>query len=210
MKRFFKIVGILFVVLIGFVLLKSCDFGPEPPRPDLDLPLAPQMAEPSSAPMDMNFPEKNMMAGHGSNPIPHGDPAQQDSTPTPGPMDETRRLKESEITYQFLGPGHFGVNTSSPYPNGERVIWANGVNGVFKLAEKDYRIINHLKSDVADKWNEEWANKMLDKLDKNNGASAIFTAVRSMLPLRSLSGVYTVVGDNDWFYIVRNDRSVVA
>ena len=210
MKRFFKIVGLLLILLIAFVALKSCDFGPEPPRPDLDLPLAPQMADPSSAPMDMNFPVKNMMAAQSVNPIPHGDPAQQDSTPLPGPMDTTRRLDPSEIKYQFLGPGHFGVSLSSPYPDGRRVVWTNGVNGVFKLDDESYDIIDHLPSDVADKYDEDWANKILAKLDKNNGASAMPTAVKSMLPLKSLSGVYTVVGDNDWFYIARKDGSVIA
>ena len=210
MKRFFKIVGLLLILLIAFIALKSCDFGPEPPRPDLDLPLAPQMANPSSAPMDMNFPEPNLMAAQSVNPIPHGDPAQQDSTPLPGPMDTTRRLDPSEIKYQFLGPGHFGVSLSSPYPDGRRVVWTNGVNGVFKLDDESYDIIDHLPSEVADKYDEDWANKILAKLDKNNGASAMPTAVKSMLPLKSLSGVYTVVGDNDWFYIARKDGSVVA
>jgi len=210
MKRIFKIVGLLLILLIGFTALKSCDFGLPPPRPDLDLPLAPQMADPASAPMDMNFPAANPMAGQSTNPIPHGDPAQQDSTPISGPMDKTRRLKESEIVYRFLGPGHFGVNISSEYPSGYRVIWTNGVNGVFKLDEETYNIIDHLPSDVADEYDEVWANKIIAKLDKNNGASAITTAVKSMLPLRDLSGVYTVVGDNDWFYIAKKDGSVVA
>jgi len=120
MKRFFKILGLILIALIGFIALKSCDFGPPPPRPDLDLPLAPQMADPASAPMDMNFPEKNSMAAQSVNPIPHGDPAQQDSTSIPGPMDKSRRLSPDEITYQFLGPGHFGVSISSPYPDGRR------------------------------------------------------------------------------------------
>jgi len=209
-KRFFKIVAGLLIVAIAFIVLKICDFGPPPPRPDLDLPLAPQMADPSSAPMDMNFPAKNMMAAQSVNPIPHGDPAQQDSTPLPGPMDKTRRLEPDEIKYQFLGPGHFGVSLSSLYPDGRRVAWSNGVNGVFKLDDESYDIIDHLPSDVADKYDEDWANKIIAKLDKNNGASAMPTAVKSMLPLKSLSGVYTVVGDNDWFYIARKDGSVVA
>ena len=210
MKRKLKIVGLLLVLLIGFFALKSCDFGPPLPRPDLDLPLAPQMADPSTAPLDMNFPPKNMMAADGVNPMPHGDPAQQDSTPIPGPMDVSRRLDESEIVNRFMGPGHFGIFTSSPYANGKRVLWTNGVNGVFKLDEESYAIIDHLKSDVADKWNEDWANKMLAKLDKNNGVSAIYTAVKSMLPLKSLSGIYTVVGANNWFYVAHKDGSVVA
>ena len=210
MKRFFKIVGVLLLCLIGFITLKSCDFGPPPARPDLDLSLAPQMADPSSAPLDMNFPPKNVFAADGINPIPHGDPAQQDSTLIPGPMDKTRRLNDSEIAYQYLGPGHFGAFTSGLYPDGRRVIWTNGVNGVFKLDEADYSIIDHLPSNIAQKYDEDWGNRYIAKLDKNNGASAMLTAIRSMMPLKDLSGVYTVVGANDWFYIANKDGSVVA
>lgn len=210
MKRFLKILGILLVIVIGLVVLKTCDFGPEPPRPDLDLALAPQMADPSSAPMDMNFPEVNPTVAKGVNPMPHGDPAQQDSTPIPGPMDKTRRLAPDEINDTFLGPGHFGIYTSSPYANGKRALWTKGVNGVFKLDEESYDIIDHMKSDVADKWNKEWADGILKKLNKNNGASAIGTAIKSMMPLKSLSGVYTVVGANNWFYVANTDGSVVA
>jgi len=210
MKRIFKIITVIVVLLIGLLMLKSCDFGPEPPRPDLDLPLAPQMVDPSSAPMDMNFPEVNPMTAKGVNPMPHGDPAQQDSTPIPGPIDKTRRLENHEIRNTFMGPGHFGIYTSSPYASGKRVLWTNGVNGVFKLDEETYDIIDHLKSDAADKWTKEWADKILAKLDKNNGPSAMVTAVRSMMPLKSLSGIYSVIGANNWFYVAHKDGSVVA
>ncbi len=210
MKRF--IIGLVvgLVLLLTINALKNRFFTPEIARPDLDLPLAPQMADPSSAPMDMNFPPKNTFAADGVNPIPHGDPAQQDSTPLPGPMDQTRRLRPDEITYQYLGPGHFGAFTSGLYPDGRRLIWSNGVNGVFKIDEESYEIIDHLPSSVAEKYDETWGNKMLAKLDKNNGATAIGTAVKSMMPLKDLSGVYTVVGANDWFYIARKDGSVIA
>ncbi|MGB0906410.1 MAG: hypothetical protein ACPGVT_02870 [Maricaulaceae bacterium] len=210
MKRFLKILLVVILALTAIIVLKTCDFGPPPPRPDLDLPLAPQMADPSSAPMNMNFPAVNTFAAQGVNAIPHGDPAQQDSTPIPGPMDETRRLEADEIAYQYLGPGHFGAFNSSEYPDGRRVLWTNGVNGVFKLDYETYELIDHLPSDVANKYNEEWGNNIIAKLDKNNGASAMPTAIKSMLPLKSLSGVYTVVGKNDWFYLARKDGSIVA
>ena len=210
MKRFYKITAIILAIIITSIVIRLCSSGPPIPRPDLELPLAPQMPDPASAPLNMNFPEVNPMAAQGVNPIPHGNAAQQDSTPLAGPLDKTRRLKDHEITYQFLGPGHFGAFTSNQYPDGRRVLWSNGVNGVFKLDYETYEIIDHLNSAIASKWNEKWANKILRKLDKNNGASAIVTAVRSMWPLKSLSGVYTVVGNNDWFYIAHNDGSVVA
>ena len=210
MKKLFKALGLIVVIAVGLILLKTCDFSPPPARPDLDLRLAPQMADPANAPMDMNFPEVNPMAAKGVNPIPHGDAAQQDSTPIAGPIDKTRRLDPDEIVYQFLGPGHFGAFTSSEYPDGRRLLWTNGVNGVFKLDYETYEVIDHLPSDVADKWNEDWANNIISKLDKNNGASAMVTAVKSMMPLKSLSGVYTVVGINDWFYLAQKDGSIVA
>ena len=210
MKRILKIIGVLLLLLIGVIVLRSCDFGPPPPRPDLDLPLAPQMADPASAPMDLSFPAVNPYAAKGVNPVPHGDAAQQDSTPIPGPMDDTRRLSEDEIDYVFLGPGHFGAFTSGLYPDGRRVLWSNGVNGVFKIDYDSYKLIDHLPSDFADEYNQDWANNIIAKLDKNNGASAMPTAIKSMLPLKSLSGIYTVVGKNDWFYIANKDGSVVA
>jgi hypothetical protein len=210
MRRFFKIAALLFFILIITGIFRAANVGPPTPRPDLDLPLAPHMADPASAPMNMNFPAPNPMAAKGVNPIPHGDPAQQDSTPLPGPMDRTRRLEAHEIAYQYLGPGHFGAFTSGIYPDGRRLLWSNGVNGVFKLDYESYELLDHLPSDIAHKYNEAWGNKILAKLDKNNGPSAMITAVRSMLPLKDLSGVYTVVGANDWFYIAKKDGSVVA
>jgi len=210
MKRFLKIAGIILVLLIGMIALKTCDFGPPPPRPDLDLPLAQQMADPSSAPMDMLFQTPNPFAAKGVNPVPHGDAAQQDATPLPGPLDKTRRLEPDEIAYLYLGPGHFGAFTSGEYSDGRRVLWTNGVNGVFKIDYETYELIDHLPSKVATKYDEEWGNEILAKLDKNNGASAIGTAVKSMMPLKTLSGVYTVVGNNNWFYLARKDGSIVA
>ena len=208
--RFLKIIGLIAAVLVALFALKTCDFGPPPPRPDLDLAKAPKMADPTTAPMDMAFAPKNPFAADGVNPMPHGEPAQQDATPLPGPVDETRRLKPEEIAYVFLGPGYFGAYTSGLYPDGRRVMWANGVNGVYKFDEETYEIIDHVPTSVADKYNEEWAEKITAKLDKNNGATAMGTAIKALMPLKSLSGVYAVVGANGWFYLAQKDGSIVA
>ena len=210
MKQFFKILGILILLLIGMVIMRTCDFGPPPPRPDLDLPIAPQMDDPASAPMDMAFAPSNPFASNSVNPMPHGDPAQQDATPLPGPIDSSRALKHNELAYQFLGPGYFGAFTSSEYADGRRVLWANGVNGVYKLDYETYEIIDHLPSDKAEKYTQDWAENISAKLDKNNGASALPTAMKALLPLKSLSGVYAMVGANNWFYFANKDGSIVA
>lgn len=210
MKRFFKILGLLLLAFIAIIVFKTCDFGPPPPRPDLDLPKAPQMADPASAPMDMAFAAPNLFAAQGVNPVPHGDPAQQDATPLPGPLDKTRRLEPDEMVYRFLGPGHFGAFNSSEYEDCRRVLWTNGVNGVFKIDYETYEIIDHLPSNAAKEYTQEWAEKLTAKLDKNNNPTAFFTAMKSLLPLKSLSGVYTVVGANDWFYLANKDGSIVA
>lgn len=210
MKKFLKIVGIVLIFLIGGLSLSMCDLGPEPPRPDLDLAKAPQMADPKSAPMDMKFAPPNPGAAQGVNPMPHGDSAQQDSTPLPGPMDVTRELADDEIKYQFLGPGHFGAFNSSEYPDGRRVLWTNGVNGAFKLDYETYEILDHLPTPVADKYGQNWAEGLITKLDKNNGATALPAAMKALMPLKNLSGVYSVVGSNGWFYLANSDGSIIA
>lgn len=210
MRRFILILSLIVFAFILFLVVKNKDFGPPPPRPDLDLPVAPQMADPAAAPLDMAFAPKNLFLADGVNPLPHGDPAQQNATPIAGPMDVTRRLAADELTHQYLGPGYFGIYTSAPYSNGKRVLWANGVNGIYKLDEDSYDIIDHLPSDVADEYDEAWGNQITDKLDKNNGASAFPTALKALTPLKSLSGIYAMVGSNNWFYFANKDGTIIA
>lgn len=181
------------------------------PRPDLKLPIAEKMDAPASAPLDLLLAPKNPYAADGVNPMPHGDPAQQDATRLRGPEGpKTRRLEKGEILYRFLGPGHFGAFTSNPYPDGRRVIWTNGVNGVFKLDEESYEILGHLPTAQAQEYNEAWSEELIEKLNKNNGATALPIAMKALLPLKSLSGVYAVVGANGWFYFAQKDGTIIA
>ncbi len=210
MKKLVKILALLLLLLIALVVLTRCDFGPAKSRPDLDLIPAPQMAPESLLKSPVQWPPKNTYAADGINPLPHGEPAQQDATPIAGPMDVSRVLDESEITYTYLGPGHFGAFTSSQYDNGQRILWSNGVNGLYKLDYDTYEIIDHLVSDVAHKYPESWANEMTDKLNKNNGVTAVPTAINAVKALRDLSGVYIVVGSNNWVYIANKDGTIRA
>ena len=102
-------------------------------RSDLDLPLAPQATTGPRPMSEIALPPTNLMAASGVNPLPHGEPAQQDSTILPGPLDKSRRLEADELAFVHLGPGHFGAFNSSEYPDGRRLLWSNGVNGLYKL-----------------------------------------------------------------------------
>jgi len=192
-----KIVLVLLLILTFFVLTR-CDFGPPKPRPDLDLTQAQQMPVTALVPKELQWPAKNTFVG------------QQDATPVAGPIDTTRALSEDEITYTYLGPGHFGAFTTGEYANGQRVLWSNGVNGLYKLDHDTYEIIDHLESAVADKYPESWANERTDGLDKRNGVTGIRNAINAVTALRDLTGVYIVVGNNNWVYIANKDGTIRA
>ena len=211
MRRLFLILSLIITALLAYGLVRMLDFSPEPSRPDLELTPATQMADPSSVDLDMAFAPQNPFLADGINPLPHGDTAQQDATPLAGPMGQSRRLSESELSYQFLGPGYFGIYTSSPYKDGKRVLWTNGLNGIYKIDEETYKIIDHLPTPAAEIYTEDWANGIIDKLDKNNGSlSAIKTGIDALMPLTNLSGIYAMVGSNNWFYFARKDGIIIA
>jgi len=209
-RRFFLILCLSVFAFLFMGLFRMLGFGPQPPRPDLDLPIASKMANPESAPTDMAFAPPNPFLADGVNPLPHGDAAQQDATPIPGPMGKTRALDEQEIDYQYLGPGYFGIYTSSPYANGKRVLWTNGINGVYKMDEETYEIIDHLPSEKADMYDVEWGHGITDDLDEDNSIWAFKTAYDALMPLMDLSGIYAMVGSNNWFYFARKDGTIIA
>jgi hypothetical protein len=71
-----------------------------------------------------NLPPVNPYLAEASYAMAHGNPAQQDAVPQPGPDGPTRRLGPEEIQYQHVGPAHFGAITSGVYPDGRRVfLW---------------------------------------------------------------------------------------
>ncbi len=81
-----------------------------------------------------NLPPRNAFLADSAYPLGHGDSGQQDALPVAGPENPGPALDESEIQYNHTGPGQFGAYTSSPYPNGRRVIWSNGLDRIVKVA----------------------------------------------------------------------------
>src|SRR5579862_3926394 len=66
-------------------------------------------------------------------PIAHGRCDQQDNAAVRGPTGPTAVLDEGDITYVWVGPGHFGGLISAPYADGGRVVWSNGRENIVKL-----------------------------------------------------------------------------
>ena len=210
---------------IGYAWLSEAN----KPRPDLDLPLAPLSKTafsgldshgslPGSLPggmddsgyLDTIMPALNPMVAPGVNPMPHGESAQQDATLLAGPIDTSRRLQPDELAYVHLGPGYFGAYTSGMYPDNRRLLWVNGVNGLYKIDYESYEILDHLPTEEAAKFTREWAENITAKLDEDNSVWSLWTAVEALKPLMSLSGIYAVVGRNNWFYLANKDGSVTA
>ncbi|MEP4447850.1 MAG: hypothetical protein ABJ317_08370, partial [Marinomonas sp.] len=147
-------------------------------RSDLDLALAPAATTGVRPISEIAMPPKNLMAAEGVNPLPHGEPAQQDSTIIAGPIDISRRLEKDELAFVHLGPGHFGAFNSSEYPDGRRLLWSNGVNGLYKLDYETYEIYDHLPTDKAKEFTQEWADDITADLDENNGTTALYTSYK--------------------------------
>ena len=102
------------------------------------------------------------------------------------------------------------MHTHPNYPDGRRVIWVNGVNGLYKLDSETYEILAHLPSDKSYKYNHAWAEEITASLDKNNSIWNLPTAMKAVGTLMYLSGVYCVVGKNGWIYIANKNGSLQA
>lgn len=210
MKRFFKYAGLgLLLLIVGYVaygfVAKALT-----PRPDLDLPAAPKTSYAARPLSEITMPPFNPMAAQGVFPMPHAEPAQQDATALPGPMDRSRRLADEEKQYVHLGPGYFGAYTTGKYADGTRLLWANGVNGLYKIDEETYEIYDHLPTPEAREYTREWAEGITAGLNDDNGTWGLIDSVRAIMPLTSLSGIYAVVGKNGWIYLANKDGSILA
>ena len=76
---------------------------------------------------------RNPYLADSSYPIAHGRCDQQDNSAVAGPGGPSATLAERDVSYTWVGPGHFGGLISGPYPDGRRVIWSNGREQIVKL-----------------------------------------------------------------------------
>ena len=151
---------------------------------------------------------KNPFAADGVYALPHGDPAQQDATAIPGPMDSTRRLRPEELLYAPTGPASIGAYTSPLYPDGTRVLWISAINGIMKVDDRSYEILASLPSANAERYTEEFAEEFISAFNQDNSVQAIPKAAEASKILRDVSGVYTVVDCDNRFYVVSKEGTI--
>lgn len=148
------------------------------------------------------LPPKNPWLADSIYALGHGDSAQQDSVPVAGPSGPSRALKPREIQYQHVGPAHFGTQISTPYPDGRRVFWGNGLDRIVKMDHDTFEVLDEYFFDPEVKYTEDQADDAIAYFDRNNdGIFAIVRAFREAQKLRDLSGVYTVLDRDNQYYI---------
>ena len=156
-------------------------------------------------------PPRNPFLADSSYPIGHGDSAQQDALAVPGPSDPGAALDPSEIQYAHVGPAHFGAYTSSPYPDGRRVIWSNGLDRIVKIDFESFEVLATYWVPGARRWTEAEADASIAGFDASNvGLFALWRAFRDASKLRDLSSVYTVLDVDNTYYIADKAGSITA
>ncbi len=157
------------------------------------------------------YPPRNPFLADSVYPLGHGDSAQQDALPVRGPSDPGASLRDSEIQYTHVGPAHFGAYTSSPYPDGRRVIWSNGLDRIVKLDFETFEVLATHWIPGARRWTEADGDSSIEQFDRSNeGVFAIWNAFDEASKLRDLSSVYTVLDAENTYFIADKEGSITA
>lgn len=157
------------------------------------------------------LPPKNAYLADSIYALGHGDAAQQDAVPVSGPTGPSRKLGADEIQYAHVGPAHFGTQISSPYPDGKRVFWGNGLDRIVKMDHDSFEVLAEYFFDPEVQYTEQQADDAIDYFDSNNdGFFAIYRAFKEAQKLRDLSGVYTVLDRENTYYIGSKDGVISA
>jgi DNA-binding transcriptional ArsR family regulator len=122
----------------------------------------------------------------------------------------SRALAPEEIRSAWVGPGGIIAYLSARYPNGRQILWVNAGTGLYKLDAETYEVLQEMPRPQAARYTREWADEMIAALDADNSAAALPTATAVMTTLQDLSGVYVVIGANNWMYVAGSDGSITA
>ena len=190
---------LLMVVLLGLSMLIACgesDVTKSEPADD------PSPVSPVQHVQVPNLPPKNPYLADSVYALAHGDSAQQDSTGIPGPTGPTQQLKPDHINYQPIGPGHFGIQISSPYDDGRRVLWSNGGDRIVKLDHDTFEVLATYELPGKKIWSTEEGEEAVMKLETLEGQERMSYAMQlAAQTLMGLAGVYALLDKDGNFYV---------
>lgn len=189
------------------------DASPEPAQPEETSPPA-EPEEPEEPapefPPPPNPPPVNPFLADSAVPMPHGDAGQTDWSSVAGPAGPADSGNSVELTYRHLGPGHFGIAISSPYPDGRRVIWSNGGDRISKLDHDTLEVLAELPLTDGPLMTAAEAEAEIAVLDELTGADLVDAglgmAVRYLI---GLAGIYYVLDADNTLFVGGAD-SIVA
>ncbi len=187
MKRAGVIVAAVTVVVAGFAVATTGSASGSDTRPRGD--------GAATAPRNPYLADSGV-------PIGHIDSAQTTSTPIAGPTGPTGELGPGDLTYQHLGPGHFGIAISPEYPDGERVIWSNGGDRISKLDADTLAVLSELALPGKTLQSPAQADAELEILDREQGEALGNAAVTlASTYLQGLAGVYYALDADNTLYV---------
>ena len=100
--------------------------------------------------------------------------SRSDFTSIAGPTGKSRALRADEIKWKALGPVNgFIPLYSSPYPNGNRVIWVGGYDRVAKLDADTLDVLTTYATGGNTYFGEEETERHIQAMDKLDDAAKL-------------------------------------
>jgi hypothetical protein len=106
------------------------------------------------------------------------------------------------LSYQHLGPAHFGLAISPQYPDSSRVIWSNGGDRISKLDYETLEVIDELfLTDTP--LSEAQADAEIELLDSKSGLELAQQSLDNAVKYLSagISGVYYLLSADNVLYV---------
>lgn len=158
-----------------------------------------------------NLPWRNPYLADSIYPISHASPAQQDSVAVAGPDTATHVLEAKEIKFARTGPANFGAVVSSPYANGQRVIWSNSLDRIVKIDHDSFDVLATYYLPGVKHYSDADAKESTAKLNESNeGFFAVINSYFEIDKLRSLSSMYTLVDRDNTLFIGDKNGYILA
>jgi hypothetical protein len=160
-----------------------------------------------------NYAPANPFLADSVMPIGHVNSAQSTGVNVAGPTGPSEILTQENggLTYTHMGPGHFGVAISAPYPNGKRVIWSNGQERISKLDYDTMEVLAEyeLKDTTLFKnhgglYTAEEADELIDSLD--GLPTSRYTGMLAVLKTIPISKEYYGAGLAGVYYLLSSDN----